>query len=341
MQIRWHDIRELGIEGRGWDDTDTAYDRLPARAKGVVRPEVWDLSLCSAGLCVRFVTDAPAIHARWSLRFEELALPHMAATGVSGLDLYVRSEARWRWLAVAKPLAFPDNEQPLVEGVPAQRRAYCLYLPLYNGVTQVDIGVPEGATVEPFPRPTPNAPIVFYGTSITQGGCASRPGRVHTAIIGRNLDRPVINLGFSGNGRMEPELADLLAELDPCIYVLDPLPNMEADEVRERIPIAVHRLRQTRPRTPIVLVEDRTYADAFMLSPRALRNKGNRGALRDAYGSLVAAKVPGIHYLHGDELLGNDNEATVDGSHPTDLGFARQANAMQPLLASLLPDAGA
>src|SRR5205823_11246646 len=90
-------------------------------------------------------------------------------------------------------------------------------------------------------------PVVFYGTSITQGGCASRPGMVHTAILGRRLDRPVINLGFSGNGKMEPELAALLAELDPAVYVLDCLPNLNAQEIRERVGPFVRTLRQARP----------------------------------------------------------------------------------------------
>ena len=91
-EITWHDIRDLAIEGKGWDDTESFYDRLPARARGVVRDPVWDLSRHSAGICARFVTDATAIQARWRLRCESLAMSHMAATGVSGVDLYARAE---------------------------------------------------------------------------------------------------------------------------------------------------------------------------------------------------------------------------------------------------------
>src|SRR5262249_5941177 len=148
----------------------------------------------------------------------------------------------------------------LAGGVPAGRREYLLYLPLYNGVSSVEIGLPKGAKLEkadPY-GPGDRKPIVFYGTSITQGGCASRPGMVHTAILQRRLAFPVINLGFSGNGRMEPEIATLFAELDPAVYVLDCLPNMSAAEVTERIDPFVTVLRKAHPDTPILLVEDRS-----------------------------------------------------------------------------------
>ena len=140
-------------------------------------------------------------------------------------------------------------------------REYLLYLPLYNGVSSVEIGLPKcSALAKAPPRPEGyERPIVVYGTSITQGGCDSRPGMVHTAILGRRLDRPVVNLGFSGNGKMEPELAALLAELDPAAYVIDCLPNMTAEEVGARVEPFVRALRAARPGTPIVLAEDRTY----------------------------------------------------------------------------------
>jgi hypothetical protein len=82
--LRWHDIADLTIEGKGWPDTADTYDRLPARAEGVVRDPVWNLSRQTAGLCAQFVTDASAISVRWALRHQALAMSHMAATGVSG-----------------------------------------------------------------------------------------------------------------------------------------------------------------------------------------------------------------------------------------------------------------
>jgi len=158
----------------------------------------------------------------------------------------------------------------------------------------------------------------------------------HVAILGRRLDRPVINLGFSGNGRMEIELADLLAELDAAVYVLDCLPNMSAKGVRERVVPFVGRLREKRPDTPVLLVEDRSYADSFLVAGRRKHNDANRAALQHAHRQLLADGVRGLSYLEGARLLGADGEDTVDGSHPTDLGFARQADAFAAALAPLL-----
>jgi hypothetical protein len=335
----WHDLRSLGIEGQGWTATKAPYDRLPAKAEGVVRPPVWGLSRHSTGLCVRFVTDASTIQVRWNLTSPNLAMPHMPATGVSGVDLYMLSDkGTWQWLGVGQPTK-QLNQTRIATGIPPGRHEFLLYLPLYNGVTDAAIGVPKEANVilAP-PRPEHRRrPIVFYGTSITQGGCASRPGMVHTAIIGRSLQCPVINLGFSGNGTMDPEVGNLIAELDAALYVIDCLPNMNAKAVQERAGSLVTRLRQARPSVPILLVEDRSYSNASVIPGLRQRNAESRAALRRVLEQLKSQGVTGIHYLAGDKLLGDDGEGTVDGSHPTDLGFARQAEVMRAAIAPLLP----
>src|SRR5204863_7790533 len=172
---------------------------------------------------------------------------------------------------------------------------YMAYLPLYNGVESLEVGVSPGAKFEGI-KPRADKPVVFYGTSITQGGCASRPGMVHTAILGRRLGVPVVNLGFSGNGRMEPEVAKLLAELDPAVYVLDCLPNMTAQGVAERVEPFVRTLREARPHTPILLVEDRFYANSPLLPALRQHNEHNHAALRKAYERLVKDGCKGLHY---------------------------------------------
>lgn len=339
--LRWTDIRDLGVEGQGWQDTKATYDRLPARAEDKVRAAVWGLSRSSAGMHVRFITDATNIHARWAVTSSNLAMPHMAATGVSGLDLYVKTEkGEWRWLAVGKPDK-QTNSAPLVVNLPPGRREYLLYLPLYNGIRFVEVGVPEGAAIAKAGAwgAGTRKPVLFYGTSILQGACASRPGMVHSAILGRRFQFPHINLGFSGNGKMEPELADLLAELDPSVYVLDCLPNLNAAEVTARVEPFVKKLRAAHPRTPIVLVEDRTYADSFLVASKRKGNEANRAALKAAYDRLRKSGVNDLHYLKGADLLGDDGEATVDSSHPNDLGFMRQAEAHAKVLGPILKKA--
>jgi len=336
--IEWRDVRSLTLEGQGWKDTKAPFDRLPGKAEGVVRPPVWSLSRNSAGLCARFVTDATEIHARWTLTSDRLAMPHMPATGVSGLDLYARDDqGHWRWVAVGQPNE-AKNTKVLVKGLKAGSREYMVYLPLYNGVSAVEIGVSSGSKMAPAePRPEGSRrPIVFYGTSITHGGCASRPGMVHTAIIGRRLDVPVINLGFSGNGTMDPSITDLLTELDAAVYVIDCLPNMAAPQIAERTEPLVKALRKARPDTPILLVEDRSYDNSAFLEANRRRNETSRQALKAAYQRLQAERIEGLHYLEGNSQLGDDGEATVDGSHPTDLGFMRMADLYTRAIAPLV-----
>jgi lysophospholipase L1-like esterase len=290
-------------------------------------------------MLVRFQTDAAAIHARYSVLSASLAMPHMPATGVSGLDLYARDDqGRDRWLAVARPTAqqmtleLAAGIDPLPDGKP---RLYTVYLPLYNGVESLEIGVAATAVFEPVaPRAEP--PLVFYGTSIMHGACASRPGMSITGILGRRLDRPVINLGFSGNGRMDAEVVELLAELKPCVYAIDCLPNMGAEQVAERTEPLVRRLRQAHPETPILLVEDRTYTNAAFYRSSRDRHSGSRAELRKAYERLLAAGVERLHYLAGEPLLGDDGEAATDGSHPSDLGMVRYADAYEQTLRKIL-----
>ncbi|MFM9009452.1 MAG: SGNH/GDSL hydrolase family protein [Planctomycetota bacterium] len=336
----WCDARRLAVEGRGWDDTEQFFDRLPGRAKAAVPDAVWTLARHSAGMIVRFATDADSVAARWTLSSADLAMPHMPATGVSGLDLYVRDGRSWRWIGAGRPSG-RSSETVLAKGIPAadggQPRDYLLHLPLYNGVESLEIGVPPGATMSSAAAsaPAPLRPIVFYGTSITQGGCASRPGMAYPAILRRRLDRPVINLGFSGNGKLDAAVGDLLAALDAAAFVLDCLPNMTAELVTERTEPFVRALRAARPDSPIVVVDNVAYpAGAILPASRELVRRKN-DALRAAFERLTADGVTGLHHVNGALLLGTDGDATVDGTHPTDLGFLRIADALEPLLRRL------
>lgn len=336
--VRWYQATDIGLEGKAWDDTKNPYQRFPDKAEGVVRDPVWSLSQHSAGIAVRFATDSPVLHARWTLTSSRLAMPHMAATGVSGLDLYIKTADGWRWVKTPQPKA-QTNVATLARDLPDGQQQFLLYLPLYNGVTSLEIGLAPTANLASVRYEGERAkPMVFWGTSITQGACASRPGMVHTAILGRRLDRPVVNLGFSGNGRMEPEVAQLLTEIDASVYIIDCCPNLAGEQVAERTEPLVDILRSKHPETPILLVEDRIYADAFIVPARRTRNEGNQAALRDAYHRLRKRGVKHLYYLEGDKLLGADGEDTVDGSHPTDLGFVRQADAFQAVLKPILTD---
>ena len=338
--LQWRDARELTLEGRGWSDTPGPYDRLPTRAEGRVHELDWRFAKHSAGMVVRFVTDAAEIGARWLLKSSDYAMAHMPSTGVSGVDLYVRMGERWSWLAAMRPgtVLGERNEQRLVIGLPPLPREYALYLPLYNGVTAVDVGVPAGATITAGPaRHGPAKPLVFYGTSIPQGGCVSRPGMAYPSIVGRRLDAPVINLGFSGSGRCEPAIVDLLAELDAEVLVVDSLVNMEPGIVEERMAHLVDVIRQARPRMPLVLVEEAVHPSAYART-RTLQTPKS-ATLQKVFNEKSARAAGQLYLVSGDVLLGDDGEATVDGVHPTDLGAQRMADVLAPFLGRVLAGA--
>jgi lysophospholipase L1-like esterase len=229
------------------------------------------------------------------------------------------------------------NEALLAEGLTQEKREYLLYLPLYNGVESVEIGLPSGAVFEPAPdRFAGRKAILFYGTSIVQGGCASRPGMAHAAILGRMLDWPIINLGFSGNAKSEPEVAQLLAGLDPAVYVLDSLPNLSAEETAERLEPFVKTIRAAHPKTPIVLVENVTYADSPFKQARLSKVVAVNSLLKKLYDKMKSDGDAAVYYVPAGSLLGSDGEDTVDGTHPTDLGFLRMAEGMAPVLKEAL-----
>lgn len=331
--LAWHRLSTPFMEGLGWPEESDSFCRMPHRAENVVRDAVWELSRHSAGIVARFFTDALQISARWTLRNEGLALDHMPASGVSGIDLYARDGENWRWAGVGRAARFPDNETVLAQNIIGGEREYLLYMPLYNGVTNVQIGVPQNANLRLEPRP--RKPLCFYGTSIVQGGCASRAGMAYPAILGRRLDFPIINLGFSGNGQAEPEIAALLAELDASVFILDCLPNLDLEQTQKRVHPLIETLRRASGSTPIVLVENITYQFEWM-SATAPDSRQKNVALHEIFGQLKGEGMQKIYYLSGADLLGDDGEGTVDGAHPTDAGFMRMADGLEPLLKQIL-----
>jgi hypothetical protein len=334
--LAWYDAASLRIEGKGWDDTESPFDRLPARTLGQVGEGLWGLAKLSAGMAIRFVTDSGTLKVRWSLGDDAYVMTHMAATGTSGLDLHVKmADGQWAYAGTGRPEEKRDNEATFFCDRPKEKRTYLLYLPLFNRVTALSIGVAAGSSFETAENAAGKS-VVFYGTSIVHGGCASRPGMAYPAIIGRALDCETINLGFSGSARMEPEVCDLLAELDPDAFVIDALPNMGSEPITERTLNLVRTVRKSRSSTPIILVENITYQIGRAFGFDGSYERGLNAQLRAAYDQLIAEGCKQLYYLEGAGLLGTDGEGTVDGTHPTDLGFSRMAQVIGPVVARAL-----
>ena len=326
------------IEGTAILDSlkESPYDRLPISYKEKVREPVWDLSKASAGITVRFHSNSTSINLKWTV-LNDFDMPHMAATGIKGIDLYTKYNNKWRYVTTAGALvglktyqnksipADNINEYELIKNMTPEFREYKLFLPLYDGVTKLEVGIDSTASIE---KPSPSAvkPIVFYGTSITQGGCASRPGMAHTNIISRKLDMDCINYGFSGNGRMETPIVELISEIDARFYVIECLQNMDSEQVSERVKPLVDIIRTKHPHTPIVLVENMMYTTAFLDHTEETRLIQENAALKNEYDKIIKSGTPNIFYIKDNKDFLVDNEGTVDGVHLTDLGFLRYAD---------------
>ncbi len=335
--INWYNAEHWPVENKAWVDTDRYFARLPSRMNGVATDSVWGLSQDSTGEVVRFRTNGTSILVKYKLYSGGLAMPHMPATGMSGLDLYTPApDGQWKWAGCTMPTS-QEATVTLVSGLDGSMREYQLYLPLYNGIDHLEIGVPEDAEFHAV-LPRTDKPILYYGTSIAQGGCTSRPGNTFTAMLSRRLDIPVLNLGFSGSARMEPELAQLFAELDPILYVFDASPNMSAELIDERAEHFVRIIREKHPDTPILLVEGRFCGNAWLLPKVYEENCKNHEALRRVYDKFIADGDKNIFYLSADNLIGEaiDQDSTMDSSHLNDLGMFRMTDSLEKVIRPIL-----
>lgn len=316
-------------------ETHTPFTRIPEALRDSVRPCLWDRGLCSSGYAFRFATNSKRIGIEYNLLWNA-HLPHMAYTGIKGTDLYIlRPDGVWEFVNCNRPTRDSIQTKTFVENLDGQMHEYMLYLPLYDGINWMRVGIDSTAVIT---APTVNSPalrkkIVFYGTSVLQGGCATRPGMVGTSIIQRDLNVECVNLGFSGEGKMDFCMARAMATIpDVVAYVLDPIPNcteMMCDTLTYDF---VKILRTLRPDVPIFMVEGMEYSyekyDSFF---RNYLPRKNAAFFRN-YERLKKENPRNLFYIDRYNQWGPDNEGTVDGIHLTDIGFYFYAKKLEPYL---------
>ena len=324
--LKWIDGRTLPLEGRAFDDTEHYYDRLPANVSTNVNGGVRSMKHHTAGMQFRFMTDSKRLVFKWIPYSRRLSMDHMPATGVSGIDVYRFDAEKGMWLYAKTGRIMSEQGASLeldwMPGTP------CLVnLPLYNGIKSFSLGIETNANVAALGarRSDVDKPVVFYGTSITHGGCCSRPGMSFVNIVGRNLDVPVVNLGFSGSGWMEFEMSEHLARIDASCYVLDCLWNMSASKagteqnnVKNYEPF-IRNVRAKRPDVPIVMAE---MSDVYCGGQNAKDRY-----VRALYEKLVAEGWKNLIYLPKEDMYTDDFEGTVDGVHPNDWGMKMLSKA--------------
>jgi len=326
--VRWIDGKALPLEGRAFADTEHYYDRLPANVTTNVNEGVRNMKHHTSGMQFRFRTDSDFLDIRWIPYRVRLGADHMAPTSQSGIDVYRfdSGSSKWRYVKTGRIVDGVKGGALRVKWRPGD--ACVINLPLYNGIKEFRLGIGAEAKIEPLP-PRANGvdrPVVFYGTSITHGACASRPGLAFVNRVGRDLDVPVVNLGFSGSGIMEYEMSEHLAAIEASCYVLDCVWNMRAgDPGKYRNTIEgnyepfIRNLRAKRPDVPIVMAEAcDVYCGEGDYSP--IHAKMN-AKVRAIYEKLIAEGWKGLHYLPKDGMYSDDYEGAMDGIHPNDLGM--------------------
>ncbi|PCJ60970.1 MAG: hypothetical protein COA79_07890 [Planctomycetota bacterium] len=318
----WHDVFTLTLAGRGWPTESKLFERFPSRAKDLIPEKPWNQSCNAAGITCHFKSNATDFSIRWRDYNGDWALDQDRA---KAFVLYVYHEGKLKWLGTSKQIGngpeYKLTNGQLIEG----ERQYVLYFPLARGVSSVEIGIPAQEKITPVELKN-EVPIIFYGTSIIQGGAVSRPGNHITALLERDLNYPVLNLGLSGSGKMEPEVIEIIAELEAKIFIIDCLPNMVATEVEERLLPAINILRKNHPKTPIIIVESLIYQDAPLVIERTERCMSSNNSLRVEYDKALAQGIKNLHYIKGEELLGDLTDGTSDGTHPNDLGCRKMAD---------------
>lgn len=331
--------RRLALRGLAWlkeTRRKRSFRRLPDRAADGLSEGVRALSHCPSSAFIAFWTDSPALSIRLELA-NATPMNHMPLAGQSGAALYFRHGATWHPAAVAIPTAGNTFVQAkLITNVPRVRREYRIYLPLYKHLVRAAVGFDPRAVIEPAPAPKGTRPIFFYGTSITQGGCANTAGSDFVSSVGRLLDTEVINFGFSGVGKGEPEVACLIREIDAEMFVLDYAANVDPARLRRTLPEFVRLLRERHPATPIVIVSCPSF-DKILWDPALRKLLGERRDCMMAY--TVRARRSGdtnIHFIDGNALLpAGVPGAYVDGVHPTSHGFAIMAERLAPQLTAI------
>ena len=330
--LKYVDASTLPVIGKGFENTQNRYERLPASLENTTRPPVWNLSKNCSGLAIRFRTNSTAIGAKWEVT-GDVFMNHFTMTGIKGLDLYCLENGKWQFVNSARPTG-KISQVVIIQNMPEEEKEYMLYLPLYDGLAQLEIGVLPSADIK---KPAVNSPqtekpIVFYGTSITQGGCASRAGMAYPNILSRMLDREIINLGFSGNGKLDYEVAEAMATIDASCFVIDCLPNVTSDIVKEKYARFLEIIREKHPTIPIIVVENIIYPYMYFDQNVHQRIVDKNNSVKEVFEAQKKKGDRNLYYVKADDLIGHSQEATVDGVHLTDLGFVHMAENLYPVL---------
>lgn len=339
--FRWLNPKDFPetIRGFAWFNKEEIYRRLPKEPRFKIPEAVDTLADCTSGGQIRFTTDARKLAVKVRLS-GTAGMVHMPATGQCGFDCYMESAGKMKFYGITMyNHRISDYEYTFFDGNENCERNIILNFPLYQGVQEVWVGVDEAAAVfKPYPFKNKKR-AVFYGTSITQGGCASRPGMSYTNILSRLLDTECINLGFSGNGKGEPELAKIIGDIDNigCIVLDYEANTIKEGSLKKTLGTFIEILREVHKEVPILVLSKIKYANEHFSSEGKNLRLELAQFQKDLVDKLRNQGDANIYFYDGSQLLGDDfDECTVDGVHPTDLGFSRMAYRLVDVIHNIM-----
>ena len=306
-----------------------SFQRLPDIYKNSIRKEVWDLSENNAGVSIQLNTNCKNLMLKWKVKLD-FKMNHMTDAGIKGLDIYEHADNQWKYLSTGLPNSIKNEHS--IEFNDVNNKTLCLYLPLYDSIVDLDIGIDDNSSLKFIKND--NKPIVFYGTSITQGGCASRPGMAHTNIISRNTIYPCINLGFSGNGHLEAEIGNILSKIDAKCFIIDCLPNVNISQIKSNTIPLIQSIRGINKiyHRPIFFLEQPLIHDQYIDEDVKEKNYVLASQIKEC--NKLGFKD--IYLIKQKDCLGSDYEATVDGVHYNDIGFQRFSDHILKNIVSVL-----
>lgn len=328
---RYTDARELNIIGKAMP-TPAPYQRVDLEKYSDIQAGPAKEFRRSAGIAVVFRTDSKYVKARWTTTAKGVGA-NMCGDAQKGLDLYIRRGGEWVFAGFGQPKR-DVHEAVLVNNMAEGEKECLLYLPLFDETLSLEIGVEPGARLESMPNPFRHR-IVVFGSSITHGAAAGRAGMSYVSLLGRRTGMEFINLGISGQSVLQPEIARMLCDVEAEAFVLDAFSNPSAQVIHERAQRFVEILREGHPDTPLIFLQTIVREGGnFDLGKRKFEDD-KRAAAREEMARIVRM-YDKVYFLEFEDLLGRDHNATVDGTHPTDLGFERMLEKLQPAIMKLL-----
>ncbi|WP_113662841.1 SGNH/GDSL hydrolase family protein [Pedobacter nanyangensis] len=332
QKLVFQDASHFYLYGKA-ENTPNAYHRIDTAKYSDLPPVVKQLLTNSAGLAICFKTNSTAIGAKWCVTDKKPG-NNMTHIAQKGLDLYIKKDGKWQFAGVGRPSA-TCNEFTIAKNMDNSEKECMLFLPLYDELKSLEIGTAEGSKIVGIENPF-RKKIVIYGSSIVHGAAASRPGMAYPTMLSRKTGLYFMNLGISGNAKMEKAAARMVSDIKADAFILDCIPNPSPEQIKERAEYFVKTIREKHPKAPIIIIQtiirEHSYFDLTVQSHVKKQNE----EITAAFNRLKNAGMKDIYLITSEKLLGDDHDATTDGTHPSDLGFYRMTEQLAPKITNIL-----